>query len=48
MSGSLAHVSTPHTSDPVVSTKIFPLAFSTTSTSGPHSLVTASTRPRKC
>lgn len=44
----LAPVYTLLTSDPVVSTKISPLDYSTTSTSGPRSLVTASTRPRRC
>lgn len=48
MSASPVLVCTPRTSDPVVSTKISQLAFSTTSTNGPLSSVTASTRPRRC
>lgn len=48
MSVSLALVCTPRTSDPVVFTKISQPAFSTISTSGPRSSVTASTRPRRC
>ena len=34
--------------DQVASTKIYQLAYSTTSTNGPPSLATVSTRPRKC
>lgn len=48
MSESLVLVCTPPTSVPEVSTRISPLDFSTTSTSGLHSSVTVSTRPRKC
>lgn len=48
MSVSLAPVSTPHTSDQVVSPKISPSASSMTSTNGPPNSATVSTRPKKC
>lgn len=48
MSVSLAPVSTPHTSDLVVSPKISPSVSSTTSTNGPLNSATVSTRPKKC
>lgn len=48
MSVYLAPAFTPHTSDPVVSTKTFPPAFSMISTSGLPSSAIALTRPRKC
>lgn len=45
---SLAPVSTPRTSDPVVSPRISPSASLTTSTNGPPSSATVSTRPKRC